>query len=225
MPGSLGTMLAFNRNSEFSTIMGTGLSPTVPWVWAAQVAAREALVCDLQPNRPRKGLTLPDCEAPATASVLDVDERDSLLRAGVSTYLVDFSGACYIERLITTYQKNASNVSDATYLDIGVVRTTQRLYLELLQVDGKFDQHLVMSDADEIPTGIPVVTPAIMEGALKQYARGAQKRGLVKNLKAFEAAVHAEINALDPQTIDVELPFDLVMGLVGRRYKLAFKIT
>jgi len=225
MPGTLGTMLAFNRNSEYSTIMGSGLSPTVPWVWAAQVAARDALTCDTQPNRPRKGLSLPDCEAPATANVLDADERDSLLRAGVSTFITDYSGACMIDRLITTYQKNSSGVSDATYLDIGTVRTTWRLYVDILQADSKFDQHLVMSDDDVLPVGIPVVTPKVMEGAIKQYARSAQQRGLVKNLKAFEAALHAEINALDTQTIDVELPFDLVQGLVGRRYKLAFKLS
>ncbi|MCZ7009896.1 phage tail sheath subtilisin-like domain-containing protein, partial [Salmonella enterica] len=88
------------------TLVGTGKSPTPPWIWAAVVAGVDAKEPD--PARPRQTLPLPGCLAPAEADRFTREERDILLHEGVSTYVVDAGGLARIERLITTYQTNAS---------------------------------------------------------------------------------------------------------------------
>jgi phage tail sheath gpL-like len=76
------------------------------------VAAVLAAVCEfsgaIDPARPFQTLALPGVLPPAQADRFTRQERDLLLRDGISTFTVDQGGNVLIERVVTTYQTNAS---------------------------------------------------------------------------------------------------------------------
>jgi phage tail sheath gpL-like len=224
--GSHGTLTTYGgaRNSRFSCIMGTGLSPTPPWVWAAQVAGRDAQRCDTQPNRPRNGMTLPDCEAPALTSRFDISERNLLMFDGISTFKVDQSGMVMIERLITTYQTNVAGLADTTYLSMETMRNLAHGYLEMLAVGAKYDTHLLVPDGTNVDAGVPAISPSEFKGELISWYAGRVRRGLAKDEKGFAEALIAEINAGDTERMDINLSSRLVRGLVTLAMKDSFQL-
>jgi phage tail sheath gpL-like len=214
--GSHGTLTTYGnaRNSQFSQVMGTSTSPTPPWIWAAQVAARDAQVCEtLNPNRPRKGLTLPDCEAPKKIDRFDVDERNLLYFDGISSFTVDQSGMVAIDRLITTYQVNAQSLADATYLDVGTIRNLHGIYLELLSIGAKHERDLVAPDGTDSDPGVPVLTPKAFKGELQSWYESLVRRGRAKDTKGFVESLIVQINGADPTRLDTNLSTRLVSGL------------
>jgi phage tail sheath gpL-like len=213
------------RNSAFSSVMGTGQSPTPPWIWASQVAARDAQVCDtIVPNRPRNGLTLPDVEAPKLADRLDQQERNLLLYDGISTYKVDASGNVMVERLVTTYQTNASGLADATYVSVETLRNLAGIYLEALALGAKYDRHLVAPDGTAVDAGVPVVTPKALRGELIAWNDSLIRRGRTKDAEGFASTLLVEINAQDGERIDVLMGTRLVRGLVTLAIRNAFRL-
>ena len=224
--GSHGTLTGYGsaRNSPYSCIMGSGLSPTPPWVWAAQAAAQNAIRCDTQPNRPSNGLVLPDCEAPALADGFDIPERNLLLFDGISTFKSDASGRVMIERLITTYQTNTSGLADAAYLSIEVLRNLAAIYMEALSIAGKYDTHLLVPDGTNVDQGVPIVTPKMFKGEMNAWYDSLIKRGRAKDAKGFAAALVSEINLLDGERLDTNVFPSLVRGLVTNALKISFQL-
>jgi phage tail sheath gpL-like len=180
---------------------------------------------DALPNQPRNGLALPQCEAPAKVDRLDFTERNLLLYKGLSTVKYDQAGNVYLDRLITTYQKNSSNVSDATYLDLGVQRTLARMYVEALTLNSKYSRHLVGSDADTLPAGTPVVTPSLLKAAYARWYRGTVDRAWCRNAESVAKSIHVEVDALDPQRMNVSIAPEIALGLVTVATKLSFRLT
>ncbi len=166
--GALGNQAALTalgnaRNSPFTTLMGGGLSPSPPWVWAADAGAVDATEPDAA--RPRQTLLLQNCLAPAKGSQFTQTERNVLLTDGVATFTVGVDGKCRIERLITTYQTNALSVPDPSYLDLTTMRTLAYLrYSWRIRVALRFPRHKLADDGTEASPGQAVVTPAILRG-------------------------------------------------------------
>lgn len=224
--GTLGAMVGIGnaRNSQHLTIVGAGLSPTPPWIWAAQVAARDAEQTDLQPNRPRNGLTLPDCEAPLSAHRLDSAERNQLLYDGISTHKVDAGGRVLIERLITTYQQTAGGSSDATYLALETMRNLADFYLAVIALGARHERDLVGPNGTAVAPGVPMVTPAMMRGELGALYRVRERRGLVTDTDGFMRELVVEIPETDKERINAHLVPRLVNGLVTQAFKLSFTL-
>jgi phage tail sheath gpL-like len=225
--GTQGALTTYGdaRNSQFSCVIGSGLSPTPPWIFAAQAAGRDAQRCDSSnPNRPRNGLTLPDCESPTKANVFDAAQRNLLLFDGVSTYKTDQSGRVSIERLITTYQVNGASQSDATYLAMETQRNLARLYQEVLTLGSKYGDYLLAPDGSTAEPGSPVVTPALFRGEMIALNDSWGKRALTKDAKGFANDLIVEINPLDVERLDVQLAPRLVGGLVTLAVKISFML-
>lgn len=222
--GSHGTLTTYgnNRNSQFSSVMGSGLSPTPSWIWAAQAAARDGQRSDSDPNRPRKGLTLPDCEAPPKSGVFDAEQRNLLLYDGISTFNVDQSGRCSIERLITTYQVNSSNQSDATYLAIETQRNLAGIYLELLTLGSKYADYKLMPDGTPVDPGGAVVSPSLYRGEIIAHYASLVRRARCYDPAGFAAELLVEIDPTDKERLNVEAPHRLVGGLVTLAQKISF---
>ena len=215
------------RNSRYSTVMGSGASPTPPWIWAAQTAARDGQRCDsITPNRPRKGLTLPDCEAPArgASTRFDWSERNILLRSGISTYTVDRSGMVAIDRLITTYQTSAAGLPDVSYLAIETVRNLGGILLRWLALAAKYQDAMLGQDGDDYSPGVPVLTPRAWKGEVDADYADLIRAGRCKDAEAFRASMIAEINTLTTDRLDFSAEPRLVQGLVTLAFKIAFRL-
>jgi len=224
--GSHGTLTTYGntRNSRVSCVMGSALSPTPPWVWAAQVAARHAQRCDTQPNLPRKGMTLPDCEAPKKFDRFTQTQRNLLLTDGISTFTADQSGNVAISRLVTTYQTNASSLSDATYRSVEDFANLAGIYVELLTLGSRYENYILMDDDSikNVEPGIPVISPAKFKGVIVGWYDGLVRRGRARDADGFAETLYSTINSLDGERLDMLMSTRLARGLVTLAMKNDF---
>lgn len=224
--GTYGASVTYGdaRNSKYSSVTGSGLSPTLPWVAAAQVAAQDAIRNDTQPNRPRNGLILPSVEAPKVADRFSHDERNLLLFDGISTLKTDSASNVLIERLITTSQTNTAGTADATYLSLETMRNLAYLYKSVLALGNKYSDYLLAPDGTNVDPGVAVVTPSLFRGELIAWYDQMMRQGLVSDADTFAENMVCEINATNPERLDVQLAPTLVGGLVTLAIQLAFRL-
>jgi phage tail sheath gpL-like len=193
--GSLGTLTTFgdSRNSQFSSVIGTGLSPTPPWIAAAQLAAVDAGMA--HPGKPLRGKLLPCMFAPAAGLEFDGDDRQQLLSEGISTYTVSSDGKCYVERLVTTYQEDVSGNPDSKYRDrqvpglIGAIRYDWRNY-----IGPKYGAYMHASDASVYDPGNDVVSPSTIRAEFAGRARNVwmRQQAWIENVDQFEEDIVIE---------------------------------
>lgn len=225
MPGAYAALSSFGsaRNSQFSTVMGAHLSPTPAHEWAAVVAAVD--VAEPDPARPRQTLYLPNILPPKSGSRLDQAERNLLLQDGISTFTIDQSGKCYIERLITTYQTNSSAVADPTFLDITTMHTLFALrYTWNARIQLKYPRHKLASDGTVVGPGQPIVTPKVIRGEgialFDEWAAAGLVEGSSK--AQFMRELVVERNASDVNRVDCIIPPDLMNQLITVAAQIQF---
>lgn len=197
------------RNSQFTCVLGTGLTPTPWWECAAILAAVDAREPD--PARPRQTLPLPGILPPAREVQFDQSERNLLLQTGISTYVVDKSGKCYIERLITTYQTNALGVADTSFFNIETMHTLAALrYTARVRISTKYPRHKLADDGTNYGPGQAVVTPKVIRGELIAIFREWEENAWVEDFEQYANELIVERNASDRDRLDARMGPNLV---------------
>ena len=209
--GSQGTLTTQGNleNSQFLSLIGAGLSPTPPWVWASVFAALDEGEAD--PARPRQTLVCTGCKAPAPGSEFTWTERNVLLSDGVSTYTVGADGTCYVERIITTYQTNPGGVSDVSYLDITTMRTLAYLRYTLdAWIALRFPRYKLADDGTNFGAGQAIVTPSIIKSECIAVFKQWEEAGLVEGIDQFITDIIVERNSTDVNRVDCRMSPDLM---------------
>ncbi len=197
-----------SRNSPHVSIMGTNISPTPTWIWAAvnSIAASRSLAID--PARPLQRLALPGVMG-ADEEVRWTDtERNLLLFDGISTYTVAVDGTVQIERQITTYQQNMAGVADDSYLDINTPETLERIRFEQIsRFAQKYPRHKLASDEDRdfYDPSQPIMTPKVALAELREMYRITfmGERGWVRDYAGYVESLAANIDPDDPSRLNV----------------------
>lgn len=206
----LGT-LGDSHNSQHLTIVHAHGTPTPTWEVSAAAAAVASYYGSIDPARPFQTLELKGVLAPATADLFTQYENNLLLYDGISTFQVDSGGSVLVQRLITTYKKNAAGADDVSYLDLntiltlGYIRYDFRNYILL-----KYPRHKLADDGTNYGIGQAVITPKVGKAEAIARARVWEEMGLVENVDAFAESVVCERNATDRNRLDWLLPPDLV---------------
>lgn len=199
------------RNNQCCTTMGTSRVPEPTYAWAAVNAAVASPALANDPARPLKTLVLTGLKGPAQADAFTWEERNLHLHSGISTYTVDASGNVMIERQVTNYQKNASNIADTSYLQVNTVATLGYLrYSTRSMITSKYPRFKLAQDGTPIGPGQAIVTPSIINGELVALASDWVQAGLIENLASFKAALTSQINAADNTRLDVLASPELV---------------
>lgn len=207
--GSL-TTAGIARNNQHETLMGFYDSPTPNWLWASALAAQTAVSVRADPGVPLQYLTLQGVLAPPVASQFLPSQRETLLFDGISTFLV-VSGAVEIEYAITTYQMNASGVTDNSYLN---VETMFQLMLEIRTLQSmllsKFARCKLASNNTRPSANSGLVTPNVIAAEIvAQYSERADL-GFVQNPQQFAQQLVVQQNATNPDRVDILWPGTLV---------------
>jgi phage tail sheath gpL-like len=190
-------------------LVGGGLSPTPPWIWATVAAAIDDSEED--PARPRQTLVLTGCQPPAKPYIFTQTERNTLLYDGVMTYTVSTDNQCKVERMITTYQLNAASVADPSYLDIETMRTLAYLRYSLRnRIASRFPRHKLASDGTNFGPGQAIVTPSIIKSEILALFKIWEDAGLVEGWEQFKDEIIVERNATDVNRVDTRLSPDLM---------------
>jgi phage tail sheath gpL-like len=215
--GTLGTLTTFGltRNDSHGSIMGVWESPTPAWLWAAALAGAVAPSIRVDPALPLQTLVLRGVLAPPLQSRFQLTERNTLLFDGMSTYTVDDDATIRIENLITTYQKNAFNVADNSYLQVETLFTFMYVLRYLKSViTSKYGRVKLAANGTHLGPGTNVVTPNLIRAELiGAYRFLEEELGLVQNGDAFKAGLVVELNKQNPSRVDVLFPADLIKQL------------
>lgn len=211
--GTLGECTAFGtaRNDQHMSIMAFDDSPDVAWNWAAQVGAYCAASLRVDPGLPLQyiGTTL---QAPPVASRWSIGERNTLLYDGLSTYRVADDGTVTIERMATTYQRNAAGATDDSYLDVetmyGLMFVARDLANYLLT---RYARKKLVSDTTPILAGSNCVNAPMIKASVVSEYIALEAAGYVQNSSIFSKNIVVE-NAGNG-LVKVLAPVDLVNQL------------
>lgn len=219
VPGSYGTMAALGDayNTQGFTIMGCGLSPTAPWIWASVNCAIGCASLSIDPARPLQNLVLPNLLPPAVGDRLDFPTRNLLLYDGISTFKVISGNQVAIERQITTYKTNILGAADESYLDVETPATLAYLrYSWRTRMELRFPRHKLRADPPDgiaLPLGQPIVTPSMLRDETISLFREWEQAGLVEGFDQFVEEILVEIDASDKNRINMLIGPNLVNQL------------
>lgn len=187
------TTLGGARNSELSSIMGYGLSPTPPWIVAAEAAVADAGMD--HPGAPVKGQRLFSVVAPKQGTEFQQDDREAILASGISTVQYNGSGECHMERLVSTNKTDANGTAQTIFRDRQVagllfaLRHDWRTY-----IGAKYPDFMHAADGTPYAPGIKIVTPSTMRAEFEMRARKtwAYERGWIEDVEQFVADIYTE---------------------------------
>jgi phage tail sheath gpL-like len=172
--GTLGARATFgnSRNDQHASILGYYDSPTPAWLEAADWAAVHALRIKVNPAVGVTGMAL-GLLPPPVASQDTSGERNTMLFDGISTFTVDESQTCRIDRSITTYQFNPSGQPDDSYLSTNIMfqATFVARYMDSQLTSQFIDAGLILvDDGTPIGPGSPATTPSlVLQAAIAIY--------------------------------------------------------
>ncbi|MBA1445880.1 MAG: phage tail sheath subtilisin-like domain-containing protein [Chromatiales bacterium] len=199
------------RNDHLVSCMGTGESPTPPYIWAVVNAGIAAASISIDPARPLQTLPLTGILPPKIEDRWTMEERNLLLYDGISTFNVNAGGQVQIERQITTYQKNSFGLADPSYLDVNTPATLSYIrYATRARITQKFPRYKLADDGTRVGPGQAIVTPSVIRDELLALFRELEEKGLVENFDQYKTDLLVERNADDPNRVDVLSSPDLV---------------
>ena len=215
--------LSSSLNSEHIVLVENYKAPQMPEVRAAEVAAICAYEAQQDPARQYRTLVL-NGDLPSKTPFKS-DERNLLLNHGVATTLTDSVGNVTIERIVTTYQKNAVGAADEDYLDLTTVKTLIYLrYSYIKRMGEKFPRHKLADDSFPVESGQAIATPTVIKAEAVALAGDWLKAGLIENLDDFKDGIVSERNALDVNRVDQLLQPDIINNLMVIACKIQFKL-
>ncbi|SNT07721.1 phage tail sheath subtilisin-like domain-containing protein [Pseudomonas segetis] len=205
---SAAATLGNGRNSPHVSIMGMGLAPSAPWIWAAVNAIVAAKNLAIDPSRPLQRLPLPGLIGAREGLRWDDSERNLLLYDGIATHTVATDGTVQIERQITTYQRNSAGVADDSYLDINTPETLERIRYEQRSLFAqKYARHKLAEDADRAlyDPSQPIMTPKVAKAELLSLYRQTLMgdRAWVRDYDGYKESLQASIDPADPSRLNV----------------------
>lgn len=219
------TTLGNTYNSPLLSLGGfevNALSLT-PWEIAAQSAAISGLQFQSDPSRDTVGLALQSSYAPR-GTRFTFTERNTVLTDGVGTYRATSDGRMAIERQITTYQTNSLSVPDTSLRDLYLVRTLSTLrYTLRTRIGTKFARFKLADDGEALPSGQPIVTPAVLRAELLALFLDWRDLGWVENYTQFARELLVERDGSDPNRVNVILPPDIINNFLTFAAQVAFK--
>lgn len=186
------TALGDTLNDQHMTLMATSDSPTHPMIWAAQVGAQVAVSMRDNPAIPITGLVL-NVMPPTDLGCFTFTERNSLLYDGISTFIVNDNNDVAIERLITTYKRNAYGNDDDSYLNIETILTAALSIQDMKQyLASQFSRYVLLRDGAKITAGQQATTAELIGKTCIARYRTQASRLWVQDAEGFASELKAE---------------------------------
>ena len=133
-----------------------------------------------------------------------------MLFDGIATSRV-VAGVMQVDRLITTYQLNAADGPDISFLDVNTLATISRFRFDISNVFAtKYPRHKLAADGTRFGEGQPIMTPNVAKGEFIALFEIWERAGLVEDIEQFKRDLIVERNESDPNRLDAILPPNLV---------------
>ena len=134
---------------------------------------------------------------------------------GYGTATANYSGgALRIQRAVTTYQRNAYDQPDDSYLDSETLHQSAHVLRVLRsRITSKYGRHKLANDGTNFGPGQRIVTPVVIRGELIAAYGELERAGIVENMEMFKANLIVERDPANPNRLNVLFPPDLVNQL------------
>lgn len=190
---------------------------TPAWLFAAAATARlvprlnDGVTAGVSANQ--SGLVLEGVRAPRDRTKIQTYAgRNTFLRSGISTMSVTGDGRVAIDKVVTTYQKDANGQPDEVFRDIqaiGQLVAMLRLFRAMLSYE--HGQHAL---ADENPGGLgSISTPKSIKATMVHAAEMLENQGVLENSREFARRIVVQRNAQSANRVDILAPVDRVNPL------------
>ena len=226
-----GTRAAFltildSRNSEWTSIQPVEGSPNLTGEIAAAATGVMARRAQINPGRPYRGLILVGI-LPGTSAKWTYTERDAVVKAGGSTFIVTPGDQIAIDDAVTT--RTLTDLSAPTTL-WRFAETVANLQAKIFSIEQVFNAEPFTSGVVVDDASITAQDYAIRPKTVKTYAIRLidelwVPRALTKNRDAVVAGIVVEINSGNPNRIDVKIPDVFAAGLKILAAKLEWSFT
>lgn len=212
---SAATTLGALRNDQHMTILPENAAPTPAWLWASFVTGTAAVALRADPGRPLQTLALPaSVVPPSMANRFSWSDRNALLFSGMSTFVVSDDNTVRLENIITTYLKNGFGQPDDSYLEVETMYQLMFLVRKFKDfVTSTYPRMKLAKDGTRLAPGAAIVTPSVIRGGLIALYRELEYAGYCQQSQLFADNLVVEINANNPNRIDVLLPLDIMAQL------------
>jgi phage tail sheath gpL-like len=214
--GTAGATQTFTsgRNSFHSSIMPLYNAPQPSYLWAAAIGGIVAQHLQTPPelSRPLQTLDLVGILPPKNvADRWSTVQRQSFYYAGASGYRVQ-DGVVQIDRLITTYQRNAWGSPDQSWLDINTIAQLMYGLKNLMAYMTQTYPRVALVDKNPNNLQGFVTADDIRKAFIHAY-KLLEADGVFENSELFSELLICERNADDPNRVDTYLPLDHVNAL------------
>ena len=211
--GTLGACTAFGlgRNDQHMSVTAFNGSPDPVWIWATEMCAASAASLRVDPGLPLQYINT-TLKAPPIPDRWSLGERNTLLYDGMSTTRVGDDGTVIVERMRTSYLKNAAGATDNSYLDVetmyGLMYVARQMSNYLLT---RYARKKLVSDQTPILYGSNCVNAPLIKASVIVDYRALEQQGYVQNSQQFARNVVVE-NAGNG-LVKILAPVDLVNQL------------
>jgi phage tail sheath gpL-like len=216
MSGTAGTVQTFTsaRNSWHTSIMPVYNAPQPTYLWAAAVGAQTAQHFQAPPelSRPLQTVELIGILPPKSiGDQWSTLQRQSFYFSGASGYRVQ-DGAVQIDRLITTYQRNAWGSPDQSWLNVNTIaQLTYGLRYIMAYMTQTYPRAALV---DKNPNNLQgFATADDLKNAFIHAYKLLEDDGVFENSDLFAQLLIVERNADNPDRVDTFLPLDHVNQL------------
>jgi phage tail sheath gpL-like len=215
--GTLSDLVTYGktRNDPHMCLVGYPPgSPTPAWRMTAAWTAEAAVGLRDDPARPLQTLPLVGAMIAPRGQRFKIQDDQAFLFAGVATCYADAADGVHIQRSITTYQRDAWNLADPSWLDVQTPATLQLIVRRSRnRILSKFPRMKLADDGTRLGAGQAVVTPSTIRAELVALYSELEESGTVENMGAFKQFLIVERDATDPNRVNVLFPPDLVNQL------------
>jgi phage tail sheath gpL-like len=209
-------------------------SPSPIWEWTAAFAAQAAAAFNLDPARPLQTLQLNGILPAPRNARFNKTQLNALANVGLAIQGTDLdnaaqSGVPIILREQSSYQKNVYGMADNAYELATTLATLDEVLTRLRQsITNKYPRHKLANDGTAFDPGQAIITPNLAKAELiAEYIRMIGV-GLVENLAAFKSFLIVVRSSLEPNTLEVLYPPDLINQLrrfnVRAQFRLQFPV-
>lgn len=196
--------LGASRNDQHMTILAENGSVTPHWLWAPSYVGAAAVALKADPARPLQTIIVNGVQAPPLASRFQLTDRNTLLFTGISTFSVQADGTVRLENIVTTYQVNAYNQPDNSYLEVETMFQLMFLLRDLkADITSRFPRAKLAATVARLAPGTGVVTPDMIKAEMIAHYRLLEYNGQAQDSNAFAAGLVVQQNPTNHNRVDV----------------------
>ena len=207
-------------NSKHVCILGYNGSTTTAYKWAAAMAGSAIESLSQDPALPLKTKVVNGVNAPRALDRFNERNREFLLNNGVSTFKVDDSDRVRIERLVTSYTRNAAGRPDESYLDVTTYYLSGWLRIDYLNILAqKYARKKLGENGGDYAPESNVVTPSDVFDETVAVLSDWEELGFIEQKdEAIESMVVNKVG----DDLDVFFDLNYINKLLNMNIKVSF---